>query len=208
MVRIEFQMERLKFEVEQCVNRVENIKTEVSDQMKANQQELENGFETSMKEVVSNVTSAVKAKLLELQDTVTPTVAFKARLKSRTAVVGGQTIVFPVLIFKEGDAYNSGTGKFTAPISGVYMFSLAFCVYSKKSLTVSIMVEGTRYSTSLFDGDDGHGCSSADTVAIVTAGQEVWVEVISGGTSTGTITDHSDSYRWNTFSGALINRRI
>ncbi|XP_060592693.1 heavy metal-binding protein HIP-like [Ruditapes philippinarum] len=207
MVRIEFQMERLKLEVEQCVNRVENIKTEVSDQMKTKQQELENGFETSMKEV-SNVTSAVKAKLLELQDTVTPTVAFKARLNVNTAVVGGQTIVFPVFIFKEGDAYNPGTGKFTAPVSGVYMFSLAFCVYLKETLTVSLMIEGTRYSTSLFYGDGGTGCSnSADTVAIVTAGKKVWVEVLPGGTSSGTII-YQDSKRWNTFSGALINRRF
>ncbi|XP_060568782.1 heavy metal-binding protein HIP-like [Ruditapes philippinarum] len=207
MVRIEFQMERLKLEVEQCVNKVENIKTEVSDQMKANQQKLENGFETSVKEV-SNVTSAVKAKLLELQDTVTPTVAFKARLNSHTAVVGGRTIVFPVLIFREGDAYKPNTGKFTAPVSGMYMFSLAFCVYSKKTLTVSIMIEGKRYTTSLFYGDDNRGCSSADTVAIVTAGQKVWVEAIPGGIDSGTIIYQTDSYRWNTFSGALINRRI
>jgi hypothetical protein len=140
-------------------------------------------------------------------DTITPTVAFKARLKSSTAVVGGQTIVFPVFIFKEGDAYNPGTGQFTAPISGVYMFSLAFCVYPKKTLTFTIMIEGTRYSTSLFYGDDDYGCSSADTVAIVTAGQKVWVEVIPGG-STGTIIRQDNIYRWNTFSGALINRRI
>ncbi|XP_060568783.1 multimerin-2-like [Ruditapes philippinarum] len=207
MVRIEFQMERLKLEVEQCVKRVEHIKTEVSDQMKANQQELENGFETSVKEV-SNVTSAVKAKLLELQDAVTPTVAFKAKLKSSTTLVGGQTIVFPVLIFTEGDVYNPDTGKFTAPISGVYMFSLAFCVYPKKTLTVSIMIEGTRYATSLFYGDDNRGCSSADTVAIVTAGQKVWVEAIPGGIDSGTIIDQHDAYRWNTFCGALINRKI
>ncbi|XP_060557366.1 heavy metal-binding protein HIP-like [Ruditapes philippinarum] len=183
MVRIEFQMERLKFEVEQCVYRVENIKTEVSDQMKTNQQQLENGFETSVKEV-SNVTSAVKAMLLELQDTVTPTIAFKARLNVNTAVVGGQTIVFPVLIFKEGDAYNTDTGQFTAPVSGMYTFSLAFCVYTNKLLTVKIMVEGTQYTASLFNGDGSSGRSSADTVAIVTAGKKVWVEVIPGGFET------------------------
>ncbi|XP_060592690.1 complement C1q tumor necrosis factor-related protein 3-like [Ruditapes philippinarum] len=173
--------------------------------MKANQQELANGFKISMVEV-SNVTSAVKAKLIELQDTVTPTVAFKARLNSSTAGVIGQAIVFPVLIFKEGDAYNPNTGQFTAPISGVYMFSLAFCVYPEKNLIISIMVERTRYSTSLFRGDAGYGCSSADTVAIVTAGQKVWVEVVGG--HTGTNIYHGDSYRWNTFSGALINRKI
>ncbi|XP_060592691.1 heavy metal-binding protein HIP-like [Ruditapes philippinarum] len=206
MVRIEFQMERLKLEVEQCVKRVENIKTEVSDQMKTNRQELENGFETSMIEV-GNVT-VVKAKLLKLQDTVTPTIAFKARLNADTAVVGSQTIVFPVFIFKEGDAYNPDTGKFTAPVSGVYMFSLAFCVYPKKEILISIMIEGTRYTTSLFNGYDNHGCPSADTVAIVTAGQKVWVGALLGGIDTGIIIFQNDSFRWNTFSGALINRRI
>jgi hypothetical protein len=139
-------------------------------------------------------------------DTVTPTIAFKARLNVNTAVVGGQTIVFPVLIFKEGDAYNTDTGQFTAPVSGMYTFSLAFCVYTKMYLTISIVIEGTKYTTSLFYGDGGNGCSSADTVAIVTAGQKVWVEVIPGGTNTGTII-YQDSVRWNTFSGTLINRK-
>jgi hypothetical protein len=149
----------------------------------------------------------VKSLCFSFLDTVTPTVAFKARLNVNTAVVGGQTIVFPIIIFKEGDPYNPNTGQFTAPISGVYMFSLAFCVFPKKQLVVSIMVEGKRYTTSLFEGDDSYGCSSADTVAIVTAGQKVFVEVISGG-STGTIINQDNSFRWNTFSGALINRRI
>jgi hypothetical protein len=84
------------------------------------------------------------------------------------------------------------------------MFSLAFCVKHKYTLVVGIMIEGTRYTTSLFEGDDGHGCSSADTVAIVTAGQKIWVEVLPGG-NTGTIV-YQNVYRWNTFFGALINR--
>ncbi|XP_060592694.1 uncharacterized protein LOC132747358 [Ruditapes philippinarum] len=141
-----------------------------------------------------------------IPDTVTPILAFKARLKSSTAVVGGQTIVLPVLIFKEGDGYTPDTGEFTAPISGVYMFSLAFCLYPKKILTVSIMIEGTRYSTSLFRGDDSNGYLSADSVAKVTAGQKVLVEVIPGGHSGSII--QQDQYRWNTFSGTLISRRI
>ena len=67
MVRMEFQMERMKSEVEQCVKTVENIKTEVSDQMKKNQQELEADLDAKMLEV-DNATAAVHAKLQELQN--------------------------------------------------------------------------------------------------------------------------------------------
>ncbi|XP_060587496.1 heavy metal-binding protein HIP-like [Ruditapes philippinarum] len=205
MVRMEFKMENMKSEVELCVKRVESIKMEVSDQMKTNEQELEKGLEASMKEV-SGVTAEVKTKLNEfkgLTDTVTLTVAFKARLNAIVSVENSQVIVFPTVLFNEADAYNLGTGKFTAPVNGLYMFSLAFCVYPQKILIVGIMIEGTRYTTSLFRGDDSYGCSSADTVAIVTAGQKIWVEVLPGG-NTGTIINQ-DAYRWNTFSGALIN---
>ena len=131
------------------------------------------------------------------------TVAFKARLNVDTTVTVGQAIVFPTVIFNEGSAYNPSTGKFTASVSGTYIFTIAFCVYSSKRLVVSIMIEGKKYSTSLFYGDSHHGCFSADTVAIVKSGQSVWVEV-QRKTHSGTYLEE-DSYRWNTFSGALLN---
>ena len=134
----------------------------------------------------------------------TPPVAFKARLNVNSAVTVGQVIVFPTVIFNEGSAYNPSTGKFTASVSGTYIFTIAFCVYSSKRLVVSIMIEGKKYSTSLFYGDSNHECLSADTVAIVKAGQSVWVEG-QASTQSGTILDDHSSYRWNTFSGALLN---
>ena len=134
----------------------------------------------------------------------TPPVAFKARLNVNTAVTVGQAIVFPTVIFNEGSEYNPSTGKFTASVSGTYIFTIAFCVFSKQSLVVSIIIEGKRYTTSFFYGDAGSECLSADTVAIVKAGQSVWVEG-QYGTSSGNVLDHDDNYRWNTFSGALLN---
>jgi hypothetical protein len=57
---------------------------------------------------------------------VTPTVAFKARLNANIAAPAGQVIVFPTVLFNEGDAYNSRTGKVTATTNGTYLFSIAF----------------------------------------------------------------------------------
>ena len=67
MVRMEFQMERMKTEVEQCVKKVKTIKREVSDQMKKNKEELDTDLDAKKIEV-DNATAAVHAKLQELQN--------------------------------------------------------------------------------------------------------------------------------------------
>ncbi|XP_045207605.2 heavy metal-binding protein HIP-like [Mercenaria mercenaria] len=236
MVRIEFQMERLKTEMGQSVKAVENMKTGIDDTLKAFDTKLETydenvqrmkAYETKLAKTVSekhqgygkNIDDKLAAlenktvetldkKIQELQaikdDVFTPAVAFKARLDSNIAVVTGQTIVFPTVLFNEGDSYNHGTGKFTTPVNGTYMFTIAFCLKTSKTLVVGIMVDRTKYTVTLFYGAGYYECLTGDTVAVLTAGQVVWVEVLSGG-STGTII-HQNNYRWNTFSGALVHK--
>jgi hypothetical protein len=134
---------------------------------------------------------------------VTPTVAFKARLNVDTAAHVSQVIVFPVVLFNEGDAYSSETGKFTATTDGTYLFTVSFCVLYQKHLYVDIMVDGVPYTKTYIKDNDNLDCHAADTVAILEAGQSVWVQP-SGGSS-GNIIRHSSSY-WNTFSGVLLHK--
>jgi hypothetical protein len=134
---------------------------------------------------------------------VTPTVAFKARLNDYTAAPRGQVIVFPTVLFNEGNAYNSQTGKFTTTTNGTYLFTIAFCVKANKHLYVDIMVDGVAYTRTNIYGDANYGCNTADTVALLKAGQSVWVQPFDG--SSGDIIQHSSSY-WNTFSGVLLNK--
>ncbi|XP_053385367.1 heavy metal-binding protein HIP-like [Mercenaria mercenaria] len=237
MVRIEFQMERMKSEIEQSVKFVENKKTEVdatlknidqqledysnnieklealgtkiSDTLTAKQQELEKNIDEKMAKIENKTLETLQAKIQELQtlkdEAVTPTITFKARLNSDSAAPAGQTFVFPTVLFNEGDAYSSRTGKFTATTSGTYLFTVVFCVIINKALTIGLMVDGSKYTVAAFYGDANYGCSTADTVAVLTAGQMVWVEALSG-SSSGTIIDQDTSYRWNTFSGTLIHK--
>lgn len=115
---------------------------------------------------------------------VTSTVAFKARLATDTAVTIGTAIMFTNVMFNEGGAYSPDTGMFTASVSGIYMFSLALCAKYQTTVVISIMIEGKKYTMTTFYGDSlVDKCLSADTVAIVTAGQRVWVEGLSGTTS-------------------------
>jgi hypothetical protein len=134
---------------------------------------------------------------------VTPTVVFKARLNADTAAPKGQVIVFPVVIFNEGDTYSSETGKFTATTNGTYLFTTAFCVLQRHYLFVDIMVDGVSYTKTYIQDNDNLDCHTADTVAVLKAGQSVWVQ--SSSSTSGNIIRHHSSY-WNTFSGVLLHK--
>ena len=53
-------------------------------------------------------------------------VGFNARFTTHESVTvtGRSTIVFDLVDFNLGDAYNKTSGMFTAPVSGLYLFSL------------------------------------------------------------------------------------
>jgi hypothetical protein len=134
---------------------------------------------------------------------VTPTVAFKARLNAPSAAPAGQVIVFPTVLFNEGDAYSSRTGKFTAKTNGSYLFTIAFCVLRTNWLNVDIMVDGVSYTKTYIKDEIDIDCHTADAVAVLKAGQSVWVQP--HGSSSGNIIFHS-STEWNTFSGVLLHK--
>jgi hypothetical protein len=130
-------------------------------------------------------------------------VAFKARLNADTAAPAGQVIVFPIVLFNEGETYSSQTGKCTATTNGTYLFTVAFCVQSQNHLYVDILVDGVAYTKTNIYGDANHDCFTADTVAVLKAGQSVWVQP--SGSTSGSIIRHN-SYAWNTFSGVLLHK--
>jgi hypothetical protein len=138
-----------------------------------------------------------------LDQIVTPTLAFKARLNAYTAAPGGQVIVFPTVLFNEGEGYNSQTGKFTATTNGTYLFTVALCLESNKYLFVDIMVDGVAYTKKYIHDNDNVDCHTADTVVVLKAGQSVWVQ--SPDSSSGNIIYHSSTI-WTTFSGVLLHK--
>ncbi|XP_053390080.1 heavy metal-binding protein HIP-like [Mercenaria mercenaria] len=239
MVRIEFQIERMKTEMGQPVKAVENMKTGIYDTLKAFHTKLETydqnvqrieAFETKLTKTVSekqkengkNIDDKLAAlenktveildkKIQELQaikdEVLTPTVAFKARLDSDIVVSNGQTIVFPAVLFNEEDSYNQRTGKFTTPVSGTYMFTIAFCRKKVKTLVAGIMADRKKYTVTLMYGDANDECLTGDTVAVLTSGQVVWVHVLSGSSIDAIFHQYYSyySYRRNTFSVVLIH---
>ncbi|XP_060554039.1 heavy metal-binding protein HIP-like [Ruditapes philippinarum] len=211
MVRMEFQMERMKSEMEQTVKNVDRKLNKMDEKEAKSSYTITTTLATfgeKIEALQNKTTEVIDTKLKELQilkdQIVTPTVAFKARLNDHTAAPKGQVIVFPVVLFNEGDAFSSETGKFTATTNGTYLFSIALCVQANNWMYVVIMVDGVAYTRTNMYGDANNGCHTADTVAVLKAGQSVWVQPFAS--SSGNIIRHSSSQFWNTFSGVLLHK--
>ncbi|XP_060554041.1 uncharacterized protein LOC132715084 [Ruditapes philippinarum] len=189
--------------VDRKLNEMDEKEAKSSNTIKTTQEKLSEKIEA----LQNKTTEVIDTKLKELQilkdQIVTPTVAFKARLNVDIAAPRGRVIVFPVVLFNEGDAYSSQTGKFTATSNGTYLFTIGFCVKFQKTLYVDIMVDGVAFTKATFYGDANHECLTADAVAVLKTGQSVWVQPSD---SNSGIIIHQGATRWNTFSGVLLHK--
>jgi hypothetical protein len=75
-------------------------------------------------------------------------------------------------------------------------------LFNGKHLCVDIMVDGVAYTRTNIYGDPNNDCVTADTVAVLKAGQSVWVQPF--GSASGYIIYSSAG--WNTFSGGLLHK--
>ncbi|XP_061195202.1 complement C1q-like protein 4 [Saccostrea echinata] len=82
----------------------------------------ENCLKTHDTAVVDRVTT-LETEVTKLEEATTPLVSFFAGLKTDVKVATGH-LTFDRDLLNEGHAYNCSTGVFTAPVHGVYSFTL------------------------------------------------------------------------------------
>jgi hypothetical protein len=118
------------------------------------------------------------------------------------AVSAGANFIFTVVHVNRGSGYNSTTGRFTAPVAGVYYFSFGFLSQNNANVVdMRFRKNGTTLFGGAYSGDSvssykqGHG-SSAIFLAV-----NDYVEVVAFG---GTSYLHADSPH-NTYSGFLVS---
>ena len=134
-----------------------------------------------------------------------PTVAFKARLDSHLKPSSVNYIVFPVSMMNIGDAFDVRTGKFTAPVKGMYLFNVVFCISGGRSLYIDIMVDDKKTQPLVLRSQSNAACHSAVTIQVLMAGQKVGIKVTGSIHSSSEIVVYHDNERWNTFSGCLMH---
>jgi len=86
-------------------------------------------------------------------------VAFHADTVVDTSPATDQVIVFSQTVFNHGDGYNNATGVFTAPASGVYMFTVNICTHQGKYFYFAFVKTGESEIVKGGMGDnDSHLC--------------------------------------------------
>ncbi|KAH3805790.1 complement C1q tumor necrosis factor-related protein 4-like [Dreissena polymorpha] len=100
-------------------------------------------------------------------------VAFFATIGASVEHLGqGQTVVFDQLLTmidstQSLGGYSATTGVFTAPLSGVYVFSCTIMTLDQHTTHVALQKNNTPLSTIYVSGGSGHGWDSASSTVTV-----------------------------------------
>ena len=132
-----------------------------------------------------------------------PNIAFKVHGVLDTSPVKGQVIIFGSTLENEGNAYNTSTGIFTAPVKGTYSFSTQICAMIGHGVVVDVTVDGTTYATVYVYDKDSYTCDTTAAVAVLNEQSQVMVKCTYG---CGSYVLYDDSYRMNSFSGYLVHQ--
>ena len=131
-------------------------------------------------------------------------IAFSAYLGHRIDhLAPGHTVKCDQVLLNDGDAYNSLTGVFTVPQTGVYLLTFNIDVYDHRRYEgVQLIVNSRKIVDAIAEGNDNKYAMSGNTAIIqLTQGESVWLESFYSGD--GELIS-SSTYRLTTFSGVFL----
>jgi len=128
----------------------------------------------------------------------TPLVYFTTKDVKNLSPSNGDVIVYTtIMTSSDVSGYDVRTGKFTAPVNGLYMFSVNSC-HNTNWATVAIVKNNEVLIASTQHDTNNQSCHTVQTIATLVPGDKVWVKCNS------TCRLYAQSNMWNTFSGALL----
>lgn len=158
--------------------------------------------QAQLSSTVAALTSRVQSLETEVRNQ--PQVAFSASMYTSGSKVFGpfssdKTVVFRRVITNIGNAYNSATGIFTAPVPGVYYFTFtAFTTSSKRAY----LRKNGQNIVSVTDHKDNE--DSASNAAVLTLKKWDQVYLVLSGFSNSRHLLYDDPFHFTTFSGYLL----
>ncbi|XP_053374483.1 uncharacterized protein LOC123553359 isoform X2 [Mercenaria mercenaria] len=202
MVRLEFLVENMKKEMKILKNEASTTLGNLQTERKTWENTLMDMKDTSEKEL-NKLADAKEALTKEITESFKrPEVAFSARNPSETSLTDGQTMVFTEIILNKGDGYNKEDGVFTVPYTGIYMFTVQWCLYGSKAFYFDFVANEVPFQmTYVYRKNSGY-CYSFDALTAVNKHDSVKIKIRSP--YSGSVLIKSPTNHWNTFSGVLI----
>ena len=128
--------------------------------------------------------------------------AFSAQMTGNTSPTNDQTVQFSREILDNGGGYNSTSSVYTAPLNGTYTFTWTIRATGNYYLTELVVNIAVKDKLDTDPSSDNLPTSTATTVVSLTAGDIVFIRVLSRG---GSPSIRSDSAGYSTFSGWMIH---
>ena len=114
----------------------------------------------------------------------------------------GETLVFTKPVFNSFGAYNTVTGVFTAPVAGLYWFTVQICNTLHKGAQFKIFVNETAITNTIRYGPSAT-CSSSSAAYELKVGDTVSVKIPYISSADQILFENV--HRECMFSGALVN---
>ncbi|KAH3755664.1 hypothetical protein DPMN_190362 [Dreissena polymorpha] len=131
---------------------------------------------------------------------VIPTIYFYARTAASSTV--SQTVVYTAVEVNEGQGYDPATGRFTVSVPGLYAFTVQYCLSNMYEAWLEIVnKKKTLQRSSMKDKSGTYPCVSMQVFTKADVSDQIWVQSTSGSNSQL----YTDSFRYTSFSGALIH---
>ena len=128
--------------------------------------------------------------------------AFSAYWLADASLNTGDVVVFSKKLLDEGELYDTSTGKYSVPVSGVYYFVSTLCSNANYG-AVKFVADGVRIGAFDFGDSSYHICSSGSAVVKLVKNAKVWLAV----TDSVRIYNGDNAGGFNNFAGYLINEQ-
>ena len=198
--RIEEQNQRIEDLVKKNLDLETKIEAIITES-KESTATLQNSLDVS-NHAIGHLTSQVKNLSSSLTDgDQRPFIGFSAYESSSSSSSNGNTIIFKHMRLNEGGFYKTGTGQFTVPVDGIYVFHATLCTYYNKAIYVAFMADEGVLGRFASAAKDYHVCHSGSALARLQRGSQVFLKVTY--ISSGSVL-FDDIHRMNSFSGFLV----
>lgn len=108
-------------------------------------------------------------------------IGFTASASGSVSSWNSGTLIFPAIIRNNGNGYNPGTGVFTAPRAGTYVFYVNVQCYYNQDIHVDIVLNGATQVRAMAQGTSGPYDASSNLVVLILQKEDrVWVNFRAG----------------------------